>query len=150
MPFNERAAGAVVYLAKEEPLYLLLHNKFGWDFPHGLVRPNETEEEAALREIYEETRLKVERVPGFAERVIVVFSRRGKTIYKEITFYLAEALSQEVKLSREHDKYAWLPYGEALIALSRDEVRRVLVKANNVVARLAAERRRAGQVGGKG
>jgi 8-oxo-dGTP pyrophosphatase MutT (NUDIX family) len=131
--FNERAAGAVVYSAGRIPLYLLLHNRLGWDFPHGLIKPNETEEEAALREIYEETGLKVELMPGFAEHVVIVFSRRGKTVYKEIVFFLAKAAATSVRLSKEHDKYAWLPYREALAKLARDEMRWVLIRADEVV-----------------
>lgn len=134
--FNERAAGAIVYLIREKPLYLVLHNRFGWDFPHGLIKEKETEAVAALREIYEETRLKVELIPGFEDRVIIRFSRGGRTIYKEITMYLAKASSDSVKLSREHDDYAWLEYAEALKRLSRDEMRRVLIRANNFVKTL--------------
>jgi len=131
--FNERAAGAVVYAVREDPLYLVLHNRFGWDFPHGLIGERETEVAAALREIYEETKLKVELVPGFEERVVIRFSRGGRTIYKEIIMYLAKTPSYSVKLSREHDGYAWVGYAEALRMLSRDEMRRVLIKANNFV-----------------
>lgn len=133
MRFNERAAGAVVYLLRERPLYLVLHNKFGWDFPHGLIKEYESDIAAALREIYEETHLKVDLMPGFAERVVIRFSRRGRTIYKEIVMYLARAYTEEVQLSKEHDSYAWLDYEDALDKLSRDEMRRVLIKANNFI-----------------
>ncbi len=133
MRFNERAAGAVVYIVRGRLLYLVLHNKFGWDFPHGLIREKETEIAAALREIYEETRLKVDLIPGFAERVVIRFSRGGRTIYKEIVMYLAKAYSEEVLLSEEHDDYAWLDYESALSKLSRDEMRRVLIRANAFV-----------------
>lgn len=133
MRFNERAAGAVVYIMREKPLYLVLHSRFGWDFPHGLIREKETETAAALREIYEETRLKVDLIPGFMERVMIRFSRGGRTIYKEIVMYLARAYSEDVQLSREHDDYAWLDYESALNKLSRDEMRRVLIKANNFI-----------------
>ncbi|MEZ0249062.1 MAG: NUDIX domain-containing protein [Thermoproteus sp.] len=140
MRFNERAAGAVVYIIKEKPLYLLLHNKYGWDVPHGLIKPNEAEEAAALREIYEETKLKVELIPGFKERTVIRFSRGGRTIYKEIVVYLARASYDKVELSREHDAFLWLDYVEALNKLSRDEMRRVLVRANMFIQSLAYQR----------
>ncbi|CCC81515.1 bis(5'-nucleosyl)-tetraphosphatase [Thermoproteus tenax] len=136
MSSAQRAAGAVIYLIEERPLYLVLHNRLGWDFPHGLIRQNETEEAAALREIYEETHLKVEFVPGFRENVFLRFSRGGRTIYKEIVMYLAKAAGGEVILSSEHDDYAWLDYADALLRLSRDEMRRVLIKANSFIERL--------------
>jgi bis(5'-nucleosidyl)-tetraphosphatase len=68
MRFYERSAGAVVYVVDSPGiLYLLLHGKYGWDFPHGLVRLHETDVAAALREIFEETGLKVELIPSFKD-----------------------------------------------------------------------------------
>ncbi|MEM1597240.1 MAG: NUDIX domain-containing protein [Pyrobaculum sp.] len=130
MKFFERSAGAVVYAVNEKDvLYLLLHGKFGWDFPHGLVRLYETDEAAALREIYEETGLKVELIPNFKEEIRYKYSKRGRTIYREVVYFLAKSKSLDVTLSKEHDAYMWATGPEAIKLITRDETREVLVKA---------------------
>ncbi len=40
-----RAAGVVIYRINNGKIFcLLLHGKFGWDFPHGFIKPGEVEE----------------------------------------------------------------------------------------------------------
>lgn len=130
MKFYERSAGAVVYaLDNRGVLYLLLHGKYGWDFPHGLVRLYETDEAAALREILEETGLKVELIPTFREEIRYKYSRRGRTIYREVIYFLARASDKDVTLSKEHDAYIWARKEETLKLITRDETRAVLLKA---------------------
>jgi ADP-ribose pyrophosphatase len=56
----ERSAGGVVYYdaGGDGPVYLLMSNRKGyWEFPKGHVDQGETEEEAAIREVREETGL---------------------------------------------------------------------------------------------
>ncbi|MFN3803703.1 MAG: NUDIX domain-containing protein [Pyrobaculum sp.] len=125
----QRSAGAVIYTAAGgDILYLLLHGKFGWDFPHGLIRPRESEETAALREVYEETGLKVELIPNFREEIRYKYSKRGKTYYREIVYFLARSREVKVALSGEHNAYLWAGRDKAL-ELVRDETRAVLLKA---------------------
>ena len=60
---EEVSAGAVIY--HDDPnsgvrKYLILHYPAGhWDFPKGAVEKGETEEQAATREIFEESSLRV-------------------------------------------------------------------------------------------
>ncbi|MEM0478785.1 MAG: NUDIX domain-containing protein [Pyrobaculum sp.] len=130
MRFYKRSAGAVVYIIeKGEVLYLLLHGRLGWDFPHGLVRRRESDEEAALREILEETNLTVEIVPSFREEIRYKYSKRGRVLYREIVYFLAKSKSKEVRLSKEHDAYTWARKTDALRLINRDETREVLIKA---------------------
>lgn len=130
MYFYEKSAGAVVYTIDHgEVLYLLLHGKYGWDFPHGIVRLRETDEAAALREILEETGLKVELVPSFREEIRYKYSKKGHTIYREVVYFLAKSRERTVKLSREHDAYVWAAREKALRLITRDETRAVLLRA---------------------
>ena len=130
MRFYERSAGAVVYTVdRREVLYLLLHGRFGWDFPHGLVHLYETDEAAAIREILEETGLKVELIPSFKEEIRYKYSKKGRTVYREVVYFLARSYEKEVRLSKEHDSYIWATREEVLRLVSRDETRTVLLKA---------------------
>lgn len=130
MKFYERSAGAVVYTVdSRDVLYLLLHGKYGWDFPHGLVRLYETDEAAAVREILEETGLKVELISAFKEEIRYKYSKKGRTIYREVVYFLARSREKDVVLSKEHDAYTWATREEALKLITRDETRAVLLKA---------------------
>jgi len=128
--FYERSAGAVVYVVdSHDILYLLLHGRYGWDFPHGIVHLHETDVAAALREILEETGLKVDLIPSFKEEIRYRYSKRGRTIYREVVYFLARTRDTNVTLSKEHDAYIWATRDEALKLITRDETRAVLLKA---------------------
>ena len=63
----EKSCGAVVFTRiNNEITYLLIQNLGGtYGFPKGHVEQGETEEQTALREIFEEVGLRVELYPDF-------------------------------------------------------------------------------------
>ena len=139
----ESSAGFVVFkLEDHTPLYLILHYEEGhWDFPKGHIEPGESELEAALRELKEETSLSVDVIEGFEHRFSYVFKAKyaaGATTKKEVVFFLGKALSGDVKLSEEHLAYEWLPFEEALKKLTYENAKELLRKAHNyITSRLA-------------
>ena len=75
---KEKSCGAVVYRQGETGVEVLMikHKNGGhWAFPKGHVEKKETEPETALREIKEETGLKVELDTGFREMVTYATDR---------------------------------------------------------------------------
>lgn len=64
---KEVSCGGVVFNRRnDEILYVIVQSLEGYyGFPKGHMENNETEEQTAVREIYEETGLKVEIIPGF-------------------------------------------------------------------------------------
>lgn len=86
------------YVNKNEP----------WDLPGGSVRYSENSLEGLLREIKEETSLKVRII-----RPMRVFDAIKSRVHMTIVTYLCEYRSGEVVLSDEHEKFYWLTAVEA-------------------------------------
>lgn len=134
---REKSCGAIVFKKNKTIKYLILYKKASkhyseaWDFPKGNVEKDESEEEAAKREVKEEAGINVRIIPGFKEKIKFFYRNKGNLIYKEVIFFLAGAKKSEVKLSFEHDDYKWLTYKEALKFLTFKNSKEILKKANN-------------------
>lgn len=129
---KEKSCGAVVFKRQKEGIkYLILH--YGaehWDFPKGKQEKNEKEEQAALREIKEETGIEdVELADGFRETINYFYKQGEETVFKEVVFFLAQSATDEVKLSSEHIGYAWLSYEHAYKKLTFNNSKELLEKA---------------------
>jgi bis(5'-nucleosidyl)-tetraphosphatase len=131
----ERSCGLVVFNKNKILLLKYSNNEEEgegghWDFPKGHVELNETEIETALRELEEETGIsQVKLVDNFRHLIKYTFFRKSKPISKEVIFFLASTLEEEVRLSHEHIDYAWLSFEDAIIKLTYDNARNILKKA---------------------
>ncbi len=112
-----------------------------WEFPKGGVERGESEREAAERELREETGLAPGEYSvrdGFREEEHYIFTggREGdrRLISKRVVYFLAEAHTERVRLSREATEFRWLPYEEAQQLLRFPQKRRVLEQAENWLA----------------
>ncbi|MBS3101866.1 NUDIX domain-containing protein [Candidatus Woesearchaeota archaeon] len=135
---KEKSAGAVVFIAEKDGIkYLLLHYEAGhWDFPKGHVEKNETAEEAAKREVKEETGIeKIEILPKFKEKIHYFYKLEGALKSKEVVFFLAKTGQKEVNISFEHIGFAWLTYDEALERLTYKTAKDILKKANGFLGK---------------
>lgn len=129
----EKSSGFIVFRKKEKNiLYLLLHYPEGhWDFPKGHIEEEENPLETAKRELKEETGLeKIKVVDGFKKTIKYFFRKEGKTVLKFVTFFLAEALEDKVKLSFEHQEFKWLPFDKALKLTTYKNAKEVLKSAH--------------------
>lgn len=134
----EKSCGIVVFREElPQRLYLLLHYEEGhWDFPKGHIEKDETEKEAAFREVYEETgipELDFELVHGFRERIEYSFMQSGRKIDKEVFFFLGRTGTDRITLSREHVGFEWLPYEDAMRRLTYENARGVLERAEHAL-----------------
>ncbi|MEM5801872.1 MAG: NUDIX domain-containing protein [Candidatus Aenigmatarchaeota archaeon] len=114
---REKSAGAIIFrLENSKRKYLMLKKRFVneyWDLPKGNVEKNESEEETVRREIEEETGIKdIKFIPGFRERTTYFYKKGKETVFKEVIFFLVETKEENVKLSYEHEGYAWLTIDE--------------------------------------
>lgn len=144
---REKSAGAIIFRKEgSETLYLLLKYRSGhWEFPRGHIEAGETEEQAARREIEEETGIEnLDFIPGFKEYTKFVFKKtynlkpeekkKAPWIFKLITFFVAETTAKEVVLSEENIGFLWLPYEQALKKLTFKPAKGVFTKAHNFIS----------------
>ena len=127
---SEKSCGAVIFKQNPEK-YLLLHYEGGhWDFVKGHVEGNETEKETVLRETHEEAGITdLTFIDGFRHRISYYYRRAGRTVLKEVIFYLLESRTDAVRLSREHVGFDWLPYERAYARLTYKNAKDTIQKA---------------------
>ena len=113
-----------------------------WEFPKGSIEPEEEEQQAALREIWEETCLKsVELLPDFRDQVDYQYRRNGNPVEKTVVFFIGEVLDwdpiPDVAPSREHCPhpeegrwFVWVSEKEALGRLFHPGMRNLLGRAS--------------------
>ncbi|MEM3833118.1 MAG: bis(5'-nucleosyl)-tetraphosphatase [Thermoprotei archaeon] len=131
---EEISAGVVVFRKENSTRkYLLLNYPAGhWDFPKGGIDSNETPKETAIREVREETGITdLKFVTGFEERVSYFYRKHGKTVHKEVIYFLAETKQEVVSLSWEHMGYVWLIFNDAYKKLTFKTSKDILKKAEN-------------------
>lgn len=95
-----------------------------WEVVHGSIESGETPAEAALRELGEETGLAPERFYNLSR--LETFYRHRTDEVAFIPVFAAFVADREVKLSAEHDAFAWLPLADAKPRLAWPRERRAL------------------------
>ncbi len=126
----EKSCGAVVFTEKDgRRLYLIeLMQKGHRSICKGHVEEDESERQTAEREIREETGLEVLFIDGFRETI--EYSPYDGCM-KTVVFFLAEALSTDVTVQEEEVReVSWLPFEEALAALTFESDKETLRKAD--------------------
>ncbi len=102
-----------------------------WCLPKGLIEPQEKEEQAALREVEEETGLTGRLLRKAGEIRYQYFLPEEKVrIQKKVTFFLLEHTGGDTSHHDfEVDEAAWFPWPKALRKLSYPKERELVEKA---------------------
>ncbi len=135
-----RAAGGVVTrvrAGRREVLVLHKGTPSEWRLPKGRIEPGEKPEQAALREVAEETGLACEVVAELGETEHPFPDRQtGRMLWKRTTFYLMrEAEGPTGERDGVFDVVTWLPAEEAAERLTFETERGVVRRALKAVAR---------------
>ena len=84
----EFSAGGVVFKKEEKSVYILLIRvRDRWSFPKGNIEKNEKKEEAALREVKEETGVEAEIVDYLGD-IEYWYYLGGYKVHKFVYYYL--------------------------------------------------------------
>ncbi|MBM3217993.1 MAG: NUDIX hydrolase [Candidatus Rokubacteria bacterium] len=102
-----------------------LRNRPVWTLPKGTLMTGETSEQAALREVREETGWRCEPVREL-EAVTYWFQRGGARIQKTVRWFLMRPVEKEGDHDHEVDEVAWADRDEALNRLRYHSDRRLL------------------------
>lgn len=103
-----KSCGAILYRLREgKPEYLMLLQKKSktWSFAKGHIEPGETDAEAAVREVREETGGHVTLREGFCETVEYAVSPRTR---KRVVLFLAEMAEEPSLQEEEICGYRWV------------------------------------------
>ena len=125
-----RAAGGV--LVREDGHVALIHRpKYDdWSLPKGKLEQGEEWEEAAVREVWEETGIRV----ALREELSSVQYTDPKGRPKTVRYWRMEPLEGEFVPNREVDELRWMPAQEAVRCLSYDHDRELVLMAARAAA----------------
>lgn len=129
------SAGGVVFRKRGDKTEVLLISTKGgevWALPKGLIEKGETPQEAALREIEEETAVKG-RIIGELGEVSYWFNHEGKRYFKTVKYFLVEFVEGEAKPNFEVSATEWFSLAQAINRLTYKSDKEILRKAIEIL-----------------
>jgi 8-oxo-dGTP pyrophosphatase MutT (NUDIX family) len=130
---TEVSSGGFV-ISKSDPNLVALMARFNrggkleWCIPKGHLEQNETSEQAAIREVFEETGLEAEIIQHLGE-VNYQFIQDGAKISKTVHVYLMQQTGGELSFDKDPHKEAseleWVQVSELLARLSHGNEKRI-------------------------
>ena len=130
--YDEKSCGTILFCGRGEGLRFLLirnpaDNRCG--FPKGHVEAGETERETAMREVMEETSVRITIVPDFRH---VVCYTPAPAVEKEVVYFLARTEQIDIRPRRgEIAQVEWIPLLQAERYLTHENDKRVLTAARD-------------------
>jgi 8-oxo-dGTP pyrophosphatase MutT (NUDIX family) len=135
---RETSAGGVVFRIHDgSALFLLIKDSYqNWGFPKGHLESGERAEDAAVREVREETGIDDLALRGRIETIDWYFRFRGQLIHKVCHFYLMETGQATTNPQQAEGITAcrWVSFDDALAAISYANARKVLGRAHEMIA----------------
>jgi 8-oxo-dGTP pyrophosphatase MutT (NUDIX family) len=131
-----RIVSVVFKKQNNETIFLLLHRCLhwnGWELVKGQLEGNESPEEAAQREVFEETGLKNIRIVKKIDHAMRFFDRVQKKESEAFGFLVEsldeKAVSLEQNPVKEHDSFEWVDSDTVLKKLRFENMRELFSAA---------------------
>lgn len=138
---QEVSCGGVVFRRfADGPKYLLILDGHGnWGFPKGHEETGESAEQAARREIQEETGLTALALHAALPALEWTFSSGRTLVHKRCNFFLFECAVGQARPQRDEGitRCVWLSHRDAMQKLTFPNISELLEKATAVVGRLS-------------
>ena len=131
----KRAAGCIVYRYDGGALLILLIlDKYGrWTLPKGHLELGESEAQAAVREVFEETAVDGALGPLVA-RIAYTVTKKGQPRPKQVAFFLLHAAgNRAAPQAAEVAAVEWVTPDAALAQIGYTQVREVLAQAIELI-----------------
>lgn len=130
------AGGAVIAIQDGRPHVAMIatRGKTRWGLPKGAVSADETPEQAAVREVFEETGIRAE-ISSKLDTIEYYFRAGDTLIHKFVDFYLMKYLSGDLAPQlTEVDDVAWVSIEEAVERASFDSEKKLLKALTTLVS----------------
>lgn len=130
---KEVSSGIIPYrTTRGKREYLILKSRTtDWEFPKGGIEEDEELQQAALRELEEETGISnVKIIDGFREDYSYVFEGHKNTIHKTVHLFIGHSFEATAETSVEHNDYQWRTFEQAKNTLTHEATVGILKKAD--------------------
>lgn len=135
---DEVSAGGVVYRREANGLEVLVCKSSGyhrWVLPKGIIDAGETYEQAAVREVREETGVTARLIASLGEPEKYVYSRAGMRIFKRVYYFLMAYESGDIAHhDHEMEDVRWASFEDAEQLLAYDGAKNMLHRAQALLA----------------
>ncbi|MFJ7736725.1 NUDIX domain-containing protein [Lysinibacillus sp. NPDC097287] len=101
--FTVEPKHVLVFLKHKNKWLCTIHKRRGVEFPGGKLEPGETLEEAAVREVFEETGVRVKNLQWFAEYAV-----HEDTLFCKAVFTAQFASQEDISFDLETSGMTWL------------------------------------------
>ena len=128
----EKSCGAIVYRDYNETIeFLSVKSKSHghWGFPKGHIEEGESEQEAAKREVMEETELIITLCSDYKASVKYY---SAEYTCKEVVYFIGKSLSEYINIQKEEiEDFKWLSYNKMLEQITFDNDKNIFIEVKN-------------------
>ncbi len=138
---QEISAGGVIYRTEQkgtEVCLILTPGRKMWQLPKGIIEEGEQAEEAATREVAEETGLRGKLLQPLEQTeywYVWDYGQGRERVHKRVHFFLFRYISgSTADHDHESEEARWFPLAEARTRITHENERRVLDRAVEALA----------------